>query len=69
MEKAEVALNKRERRAVFSLAGIFGLRLLGLFLVLPVFSVYAHGLKGAFEHPVLIGIAMGAFLSQQKGDR
>ena len=61
MEKAEVALNKRERRAVFSLAGIFGLRLLGLFMVLPVFSVYAHGLKGAFEHPVLIGIAMGAY--------
>lgn len=55
------ALDQRERRAVFSLAGIFGLRLLGLFLVLPVFSVYAHSLKGAADHPALIGIALGAY--------
>ena len=45
MKNPEAALNQKERRAVFSLAGIFGLRLLGLFLVLPVFSVYAHGLR------------------------
>ncbi|XTI73163.1 MFS transporter [Acidithiobacillus sp. AC3] len=55
------ALDRREKRAVFSLAGIFGLRLLGLFLVLPVFSVYAHGLRGAANHPALIGIALGAY--------
>lgn len=61
MKNAEAALNQRERRAVFSLAGIFGLRLLGLFLVLPVFSVYAHGLRGAMDHPILIGIALGAY--------
>ncbi|MFA7494837.1 MAG: MFS transporter [Acidithiobacillus sp.] len=61
MKNAEAALNQRERRAVFSLAGIFGLRLLGLFLVLPVFSVYAHGLRGAVDHPILIGIALGAY--------
>ena len=33
------ALDGRERRSIIALAGIFGLRLLGLFLVLPVFSV------------------------------
>ncbi|MEY2341298.1 MFS transporter [Acidithiobacillus sp. IBUN Pt1247-S3] len=58
---ANAALDRREKRAVFSLAGIFGLRLLGLFLVLPVFSVYAHGLRGAAMHPALIGIALGAY--------
>ncbi|WP_348550489.1 MFS transporter [Acidithiobacillus sp.] len=57
----ETVLDHREKRAVFSLAGIFGLRLLGLFLVLPVFSVYAHGLRGAADHPALIGIALGAY--------
>jgi MFS family permease len=61
MKNPEAALNQKERRAVFSLAGIFVLRLLGLFLVLPVFSVYAHGLRGAMNHPVLIGIALGAY--------
>jgi len=61
MSNAEAALNQKERRAVFSLAGIFGLRLLGLFLVLPVFSVYAHGLQGAMNHPAMIGIALGAY--------
>lgn len=58
---ASSSLDRREKRAVFSLAGIFGLRLLGLFLVLPVFSVYAHGLAGAADHPALIGIALGAY--------
>ncbi len=48
-----------ERRAVFSLAGIFGLRIFGLFLILPVFSLYATGL----EHvtPFLIGLTLGAY--------
>lgn len=53
-----------ERRATFSLAGIYALRMLGLFLILPVFSIYAHDhLRGAT--PVLIGLAIGAYgLSQ-----
>ena len=61
MAAVQNALERRERRSIFALAGIFGLRLLGLFLVLPVFSVYAHGLHGALEHPALIGIALGAY--------
>ncbi|MBU2822932.1 MFS transporter, partial [Acidithiobacillus ferrooxidans] len=61
MTTSQNALDGRERRSIIALAGIFGLRLLGLFLVLPVFSVYAHGLHGATRHPVLIGIALGAY--------
>ena len=48
-----------ERRAVFSLAGIFGLRIFGLFLILPVFAIYANGLSGAT--PFLIGLTLGAY--------
>jgi len=56
-------MTKQERQAVFSLSTILGLRMLGLFMVLPVFSLYAHQLHGAT--PALIGIAMGIYgLSQ-----
>lgn len=48
-----------ERRATFGLAGIFMLRMLGLFLILPVFSLYAEGLPGAT--PTLIGVALGVY--------
>ncbi len=58
--KAE-SMTPEERKSAVSLAGIFGLRMLGLFLILPVFSPYAHGLKGAAEHPMLVGIALGAY--------
>ena len=52
-----------ESRAVFSLAGIFSLRMLGLFLILPVFALYAEQLVGVT--PVLVGLAIGAYgLSQ-----
>ena len=40
-------LNHIERRAVSALALIFGLRMFGLFLVLPVLALYADGLPGA----------------------
>lgn len=50
-----------ERRAAFSLAGIFALRMLGLFMILPVFALYAQTL-GEFEPaPVLVGLAIGAY--------
>lgn len=52
-----------ERRATISLSAIMGLRMIGLFMVLPVFSLYASSLDGAT--PMLIGIAMGIYgLSQ-----
>ncbi len=48
-----------EKRAVTSLAGIFGLRIFGLFLILPVFALYATGLEHAT--PFLIGLTLGAY--------
>lgn len=48
-----------ERRAAFSLASIMALRMLGLFMVLPLFSLYAHQLIGAT--PFLIGISLGIY--------
>jgi len=48
-----------ERRAASSLASIFALRMLGLFLILPVFVLYAQHLSGST--PVLVGLAIGAY--------
>jgi len=39
--------NAVERRAVTGLACLYCLRMLGLFMVLPLFAVYAHELEGA----------------------
>ncbi len=52
-------MNSAERRSVFSLAGIYSLRMLGLFLILPVFALYAEHLDGVT--PTLIGLALGAY--------
>jgi len=53
-----------EIRAGLSLASLFALRMLGLFLILPVFAVHAQHLKGGESH-TLVGLALGAYgLSQ-----
>jgi MFS family permease len=49
-----------ERRASTALAGIFALRMLGLFLVLPVFAIEARRYPGG-EDPVWLGLAMGIY--------
>ncbi|HUL11759.1 MAG TPA: MFS transporter [Methylococcaceae bacterium] len=48
-----------ELRASLSLAGIYMLRMLGLFMILPVFSIYARGLSDST--PLLIGVAISAY--------
>ena len=48
-----------ELRASLSLASIFGLRLLGMFIILPVFSLWAQGRPGWTL--TLVGIALGAY--------
>lgn len=53
------ALLPAERRAVASLAAIYAVRLLGLFLLLPVLALYAGSLPGAT--PFLAGLAVGAY--------
>ena len=49
-----------EIRASASLASIFALRLLGLFLILPVFAVYALSLPGGTD-ATLVGLALGIY--------
>ncbi|MBL4774636.1 MAG: MFS transporter [Mariprofundus sp.] len=52
-------MNEFEKRGTFSLAGIYGLRMMGLFLILPVFALYSEGLEGVT--PTLMGLALGAY--------
>jgi MFS family permease len=49
-----------ELRGSVSLASLFALRMLGLFLILPVFAVHALRLEGG-QSQVLVGIALGAY--------
>lgn len=49
-----------ELRASISLAGIFGLRMLGMFVILPVFAIYAEHIPGG-DNLTLVGIALGAY--------
>jgi MFS family permease len=53
-------MTSTERRAAVSLAGIFGLRMLGMFLILPVFALYAKTLPGGENHE-LIGLTLGMY--------
>lgn len=52
-------LNSIEKKAAFSLASVFGLRMLGLFMILPVFAIYGEQLVG--YSPIWIGLAIGAY--------
>jgi MFS family permease len=49
-----------ELRAGASLAGVYGLRMLGLFFILPVFAVHAPTLRGGNDL-TLVGIAIGGY--------
>jgi MFS family permease len=59
MKAERTRLSRQEWRAVGTLCGVFFIRMLGIFLVLPVLSPYASHLKGA--SPLLVGLAFGAF--------
>lgn len=66
---AEVSarMTSTEIRASTSLASIFALRMLGMFLILPVFSVHAKSLPGG-DSATLVGLAMGIYgLTQSFG--
>jgi len=53
-------LTSAEKRATIGLASIFGLRMLGMFLILPVFALYAPTLPGG-DDQFLVGMALGAY--------
>jgi MFS family permease len=56
-------MKPQEFRAAAALAAVFSVRLLGLFMIYPVFAAYAGTLAGA--NPYLIGEALGIYgLSQ-----
>ena len=52
-------LNSIEKKAAFSLASVFGVRMLGLFMILPVFAIYGEQLAG--YSPLWLGLAIGAY--------
>ncbi len=56
---SNTGLNSIEKKAALSLAAVFGLRMLGLFMILPVFAIYGEQLIGF--SPIWIGLAIGAY--------
>jgi len=60
-------MSRDEIRSATSLASIFALRMLGLFLILPVFAIHAKTLPDG-DNALLVGLAMGIYgLSQAFG--
>ena len=56
-------MNALEKRSVSALASVYAMRMLGLFMVMPVFMLLGNDLDGAT--PALLGFAIGAYgLSQ-----
>lgn len=53
-------MSAQELRASIGLSSIFGLRMLGMFVILPVFAIYAETLPGG-DNLTLVGIALGAY--------
>jgi len=61
MEHFPDSMTPIERRASMGLAAIYGLRMLGLFIILPILALYASERLPGGENPLLIGIALGAY--------
>jgi len=53
------AMTRMEKRATVSLAGIYSLRMLGLFMLLPVLSLFTEQMPGST--PKLVGLTMGIY--------
>lgn len=60
MSVSSEKMSPLELRATIGLAGVYGLRMFGLFIILPVFAFYAEDLPGGNNY-TLIGIALGAY--------
>lgn len=59
MSKQRLNLNPTEKKAIVGLGAIFALRMLGLFMIIPVFAVYGQNYQSAT--PFLIGLAIGIY--------
>lgn len=53
------SLNPLEKRTAISLSLVFALRMLGLFMIMPVFAIYGQDLLG--YSPMWVGLAIGAY--------
>lgn len=53
-------MNSLEWRAVLGLGAVYALRMIGMFMILPVFALYARSLPGGVSD-LQIGLAMGAY--------
>lgn len=52
-------MNKLEKRTAVSLAAVYAVRMLGLFMILPVFTLYANTIPEI--SPLMIGLAIGIY--------
>lgn len=59
MKNTSQSMNSVEKKAIVGLGGIFALRMLGLFMIIPIFSVYGSQYQHAT--PFLIGLAIGIY--------
>ena len=59
--KNSIRMHPEEMRASMALAWVYALRMLGMFLVLPVLALYAAGLPDAGDNKMLVGLAMGMY--------
>ncbi|SIO09905.1 Predicted arabinose efflux permease, MFS family [Sulfurivirga caldicuralii] len=60
MKQIPLSMTPEERKATFAIAGVFATRMLGLFMIFPVFAIFAHQ---AFAEATgtQIGLAMGIY--------
>ena len=59
-QSAPWRMTPREKKSSISLAGIFALRMLGLFVILPVFAIYARELPGGNDE-FMVGLTLGIY--------
>jgi MFS family permease len=52
-------MNNLEKRTAMSLAAVYAVRMLGLFMILPVFTLYANTIPEI--SPLMIGLAIGIY--------
>lgn len=55
----QTPFTQNERRSVFGLASLYSVRMIGLFMVLPILVVYGQDLRDA--SPALLGLALGIY--------
>lgn len=53
------SMTSTEKRAIVALSSIMSMRMLGLFMIFPVFALYAQHLPGST--PIMVGLAIGIY--------